>query len=248
MPRRSRQISGSGIYHVVMRGINRQTIFEDEEDNDRLIETLRKCRDTSGYRLLAYCLMGNHFHLLLKTEAEDLAQIIKRVAGSYVYWYNLKYRRTGHLFQDRFKSEAVENDRYFIAVLRYIHQNPVKAGLCDKAEEYKYSSCGDYNSGSSGLLDIEYTYSIVDRDTLMILSNEENDDKCLEAEDISNRINDQDAMATIQSITKCASATAFQSLDIARRDIYLKELRTHGLSIRQISRLTGISVGIIRKN
>ena len=247
MPRHSRQQSGSGIYHVIMRGINRQTIFEDEEDNNRLIETLKKYKDISSYRLFAYCLMGNHFHLLLKTEGEDLAQIMKRVAGSYVYWYNLKYERSGHLFQDRFKSESVESDRYFLAVLRYIHQNPINAGLCSKAEEYDYSSYNDYISGRSKLLDIEYVFSIIDRDSFIEMSNEKTDDRCLESEDRNIRINDHDAMAIIQSVSNCASATAFQSIEIACRDVYLKELKTHGLSIRQISRLTGISFSIVRR-
>jgi REP element-mobilizing transposase RayT len=73
--------------------------------------------------------MGNHVHILLKVGNEPLEQMMRRICGSYVYWYNKKYQRTGNLFQDRFKSETVENDNYFLIVLRYIHQNPLKAGL-----------------------------------------------------------------------------------------------------------------------
>jgi REP element-mobilizing transposase RayT len=113
-----------------MRGINRQIIFEDKEDNERFLETLKTGKSKSGFNLYAYCLMGNHLHLLVKVEKEDLEMIIKRIAGSYVYWYNLKYRRCGHLFQDRYKSETIEDDAYLLTVIRYIHQNPLKSCIC----------------------------------------------------------------------------------------------------------------------
>ena len=73
--------------------------------------------------------MSNHIHLLLKEGEEDLGTLFKRIGASYVYWYNWKYNRTGHLFQDHFKSEPVEDDTYLLTVLRYIHQNPLKAGI-----------------------------------------------------------------------------------------------------------------------
>lgn len=109
MPRQARKKSASGIYNIMLRGINQQVIFEDEEDNNKFIETIKTYKAISGYKIYAYCLMSNHVHLLLKVEKEDLDLIIKRIAGSYVYWYNWKYHRRGHLFQDRFKSEPVED-------------------------------------------------------------------------------------------------------------------------------------------
>lgn len=111
----------------MMRGINRQAIFYDEADFSKFLETLLKYKEISGYEIYAYCLMDNHVHLLLKVGREPLEQIMRRICGSYVYWYNTEYQRIGYLFQDRFKSEVVENDSYFLTVLRYIHQNPLKA-------------------------------------------------------------------------------------------------------------------------
>ena len=75
--------------------------------------------------------MGNHIHLLIQEGREPIEQVMKRIAARFVYWYNIKYRRAGHLFQDRYKSEPVENDAYFLTVIRYIHQNPIKAKLVD---------------------------------------------------------------------------------------------------------------------
>ena len=147
MPRLPRQKSDSGIYHIMLRGINQQVIFEDDEDYFKFVETLENYKAVSGYKVFAYCLMSNHIHLLIKVEKEDLDKIIKRIGGSYVYWYNWKYKRSGHLFQDRFKSEPVEDDTYFLTVIRYIHQNPVKASICSKPENYKFSSYTEYTLG-----------------------------------------------------------------------------------------------------
>ena len=85
MPRMRRVKSETGIYHVVLRGINKQTIFEDEEDNEKFLVTVKRYKEQSGYQLLAYCLMGNHIHLLIKTGVEELGQIFRRIGASYVY-------------------------------------------------------------------------------------------------------------------------------------------------------------------
>src|SRR5699024_6218007 len=124
MVRKPRRKSQTGIYHIMLRGINRQTIFEDDEDRIRLLSTIKRYKEKSNFKLYGYCLMNNHIHLLMQEVDETISQTIKRVSASYVYWYNNKYSRCGHLFQERFKSENVETANYFITVLRYIHQNP----------------------------------------------------------------------------------------------------------------------------
>ena len=138
MPRRARIESGTGIFHVMMRGINHQNIFEDEEDCWQFINTLDRVRmrynddgKPCGTNCIyyAYCLMGNHFHLLIRERDERVGETVKRIASSYVYYYNRKYGRDGHLFKERFKSEPVNDMSYFVTLLRYIHQNPVKAGM-----------------------------------------------------------------------------------------------------------------------
>ena len=159
MPRGPRRKSGSGIYHVLMRGINRQTIFEDGEDSEKFIQTLQKYREICEYRLFAYCLMGNHVHLLLMEVKEPLETVMRKICGSYVLWYNKKYGRAGHLFQDRFKSEPVENDTYFLTVLRYIFQNPVKAGTVNEIQDYMLSNYTDYIQGINNT-DTEFVLDI----------------------------------------------------------------------------------------
>ena len=172
MPRAAREKSQSETYHIMLRGINQQQIFEDEEDYQKFIEIIKNYQAICEYKIFAYCLMGNHVHLLMEFKKEPIEQAFKRIGSKYVYWYNVKYQRKGHLFQDRFKSEPVDDDPYFLTVIRYIHQNPVKAGLCKKVEEYKYSSYGEYLNGSK-FIDTEYVFSVLPKKAFIEYNNEE---------------------------------------------------------------------------
>ena len=140
MPRGARKTSSTDIYHVMLRGINRQDIFEEDEDKKIFLWIIRECIKVSGCDIYAYCLMSNHVHILIRTKTESIGVIMKRIGTRYVLYFNEKYGRVGHLFQDRFKSEPIETDEYFLTVLRYIHQNPLKANMCKKLEDYAYSS------------------------------------------------------------------------------------------------------------
>lgn len=247
MPRLPRQKSESGIYHIMLRGINQQVIFEDDEDYAKFIETLETYKAVSGYKVFAYCLMSNHIHILLKVEKEDIDLIMKRIAGSYVYWYNWKYYRKGHLFQDRFKSEPVENDTYFLTVLRYIHQNPIKASIVESIGEYVYSSYNEYIEGESSLIDIDFVDSMLSKESFIEFNNEASNDICLDVDEQKFRLSDNDAREIIRKISKCENTTEFQALDPKDRDKYISKFKSKGLSYRQISRLTGISFAIVRK-
>lgn len=172
---------------------------------------------------------------------------MRKLGAKYVYWYNLKYNRVGSLFQDRFKSEPIENDKYFLTVLRYIHQNPVKAGLRNKVNEYTQSSFKEYiNPKAKQLTDVDYALGILPIEEFERYNNEKNYDKCLEAED-KNRLNERDAKKTIAKISKCDNASDFQLLSIKQRDKFIRKFKEKGLSVRQIERLTGINRGVVQK-
>ncbi len=246
MPRQARKQSENGIYHIILRGINRQQIFEEREDCERFLETLERYKAVCGFELYAYCLMGNHIHLLMKVGEEGLVMVFKRIAGSYVYWFNRKYGRVGHLFQDRFKSQPADDGSY-LTILRYILRNPVKAGYCKDAEAYKYSSyAGMFSDRNQTLIDREYTFSLMAKDELKAFLSEDEDDNILDFEEKSF-ITDRDAKEIILKLSGCKDVAEFQTLDLPERDHYLNKLREAGLSIRQISRLTGVSKGIVEK-
>ncbi|MGI5912282.1 MAG: REP-associated tyrosine transposase, partial [Syntrophomonadaceae bacterium] len=204
MARTGRKRSESGIYHIVLRGINRQTIFEDEEDAIRFLDTLHTYMNTSGYKVYAYCLMGNHIHLLLKEEKEELGNIIRRIGASYVYWYNWKYQRCGHLFQGRYKSEAVEDEKYFLTVLRYIHQNPLKAGIVKDIAEYRWSSFLEYTRNSK-IIDTDFVLKLFNDDKKKAIASFIefhgiiSDDICLDMDE-RQRILDEEAISIIKEM------------------------------------------------
>ncbi len=247
MPRQARQKSESDIYHVMLRGIDRQLIFEEAEDYFHFLDILRECQKVCEFKLFAYCLMGNHVHLLLKVPNDDLGTIFKRIGGRYVYYYNVKYQRIGHLFQDRFKSEPVNDDTYFLTVLRYIHQNPVKAKLCSKVEDYPFSSFAEYLHEST-LVDTEFALSMIDRIEFVRFNNTPNSDVCMEYVLPARRaVTDTQAQGVIEKLSHCKSITEFQRLDESKKERLLKKIYAQGVSIRQLSRLTGTTKGKIEK-
>lgn len=254
MARKAREKSESGIYHIIMRGINRQTVFEDEEDCAQFLQTLQRYKEKSGYQIYAYCLMGNHVHLLLKIGLEPLEQVMRRLCGSYVYWYNSKYQRVGNLFQDRFKSEPVKDDEYFKIVQRYIHQNPVKAGMVKHAEEYKWSSFCEYVN-KANLVDVNFSLEMISNarekaiQIFMQYTNEVNDHTCIDIDNETKlRITDEEARAIIKTECRVKNVKDLQNLDAITRNEYLRKLKSkYSLSIRQIERITGVNRGIVLK-
>lgn len=231
----------------MLRGINQQQIFEETEDYDKFLDVLKDCKAICEYELYAYCLMGNHIHLLIKEGTESLEQMFKRICGRFVYWYNIKYRRVGHLFQDRFKSEPVDSEQYFFTVLRYIHQNPTKAGLCKRVEDYRYSSYSEYINVNK-IVDTDYVLKLATIEEFIGLNNETVANSCMDvSEKVIKRVTDEQAKNLIRKYTSCENVAQFQSLDVKTRDKYLKKLREKGISIRQLSRLTGISYSVVRK-
>lgn len=248
MPRGARRQSASGVYHIMLRGINRQQIFMDAEDNEKFLYILGDCKKVSGFKLYAYCLMGNHIHLLLRPDGEPLAQIFRRIGSRFVHWYNQKYQRCGHLFQDRYKSEPVEDDGYFLAVIRYIHQNPVKAGMCAKPEYYRYSSYGEY-VGIPKLADVETVYEMVSKKEFIDFNNTCADDVYLDMESDSDLIlNDLQIEEILKQYLHINGAERFCELDESEQAVCLRFLRDNGAAIRQICRVTGISYYKVRKS
>lgn len=247
MPRQARKQAESGIYHVMLRGIDRQLIFEDTEDYFRFLDIIRECRELCNFKLYAYCLMGNHVHLLLKIQDTGLETVFKRIGGRYVYYYNVKYQRVGHLFQDRFKSEPVDDDTYFLTVLRYIHQNPVKAKMCSKVEDYPFSSFAEYLHDSD-FVDTDFALGMIDRSEFSKYNNTPNRDTCLEIVTSSRRaVTDAQAQVIIERISHCKTITEFQGLEESKKERFIKKIYEKGVSIRQISRLTGTTKGMVEK-
>ncbi|KUO49059.1 MAG: transposase [Desulfitibacter sp. BRH_c19] len=246
MPRVARAKSETGIYHIILRGINRQSIFEEAVDKERFIETIAYYKEKCEYRVFGYCLMDNHVHLLIKEEKEDISQSMKRISSSYVYWYNRKYERCGHLFQERFKSESVCSDAYLLTVLRYIHQNPVKAQIASDISTYKWSSYKEYIMEKK-IVDTDYIMSLFSnkpegaQQLFEKHAKEQNDDTCLEIAEKKSVISDDMLRQIIRQQYKIETVK-FCDEARERQEQMLRELtKVDGITTRQIARVTGIS-------
>lgn len=245
MPRTARKKSESGYYHVILRGIGRQILFEDDEDNERFLSTVQRYRLELGFGLVAYCLMENHVHLLLHDTKDQLDLIMKKIAGSYAYYFNHKYDRSGHLFQDRYGSEAVEDDDYLLTVIRYIHRNPEKAGNA-KAGEYRWSSYDAYLRPRAEVDNAWALELIGGAERFEQFVEEAAAGNCLDIHERS-AIRDEAAREWICSHYKIPSGTQLQQWDKKKRDAALRELKNMGMSVRQLERLTGINRGVVQK-
>ncbi len=162
MPRCARNKIDNGIYHICVRGNNKQDIFLDEKDKEEYLIRLRHYKERYKVHIYAYCLMTNHVHLLIYDNAQDISKFMQGLSLSYVIYFNKKYGRSGHLFQDRFHSVLVENDLQILCASKYIHLNPIKASMVKNIDDYKWSSYIAYFKGEDQLkiVDMHFLYQL----------------------------------------------------------------------------------------
>ena len=251
MARQARKVSSTGIYHVMLRGINKESIFESNDEKKRFISIISEQRELQRIKIFGYCMMDNHVHLLIQEETDDISTVIKRIGSSYVYWYNKKHERVGPLFQERFKSECVEDDGYFMGVLRYIHQNPVKAGMVKTVDKYKWSSYDNYINKIDSI-DYKYGLSLLSENTPRAMTefikymNEENKATFLDYEDFI-KLTDREVKEKILAMG-LDEISDLNNIEEEKRLIILNRLKNNkGISLRQISRVTGLCRKMIAK-
>ena len=248
MPRTARKASLSNIYHVMMRGVNRQAIFENDGDRLHFMSVLKECKEISGFRLHAFCLMPNHLHFLIEPAGEPLDLVFRRIGIRYAVWYNRKHQRAGHLFQDRFRSENVENDLYYMTVLRYILQNPMKAGLEPQLGTYRWSSYPAYAKGTGSITDTQYATELFGtRESLIDFVRMGNEDIVMDETDPEWPLQDDDAKKIMEQITGCSATEEFRRLDRQLRNEYIRRMYAEKLSIGQIARLAGFSKSTVHE-
>ncbi|MGQ9604508.1 MAG: transposase [bacterium] len=132
-------------YHITSRGNERKQIFKGDSDRKKLLSYFESAAERYRAVIHVYCLMGNHYHLLLETPVGNLSQIMRHINGAYTVYFNKKYQRSGHLFGGRYKAIVVDKDEYAVELSRYIHVNPVRAGIASDPGSYKWSSYRYYS-------------------------------------------------------------------------------------------------------
>lgn len=245
MSRKPRKFGESGIYHVILRGNNQESLFYDDNDRYFFINKLKKYIAELKIDIYSYCLMGNHVHLLIGKANPYMPLLIKKLACSYVYYFNHKYNRSGHLFQGRYKSEPVETTEYFKTVFRYILQNPEKALICS-FRKYKWSSINLLTSEKRQIINIDFIISIFESHSNMNrFIATKNNDLCMEYYTYS--ISDDDLKSElIRQIFNIDSPLELQNYEINAMCSKIRTLKEIGLGINQISRLTGINKYLIK--
>lgn len=246
MSRHSRKLSNHGYYHIIIRGIDRQVLFLDDADRNRFLKVISGFRNDPDLAIITYCLMDNHVHFLVWTYGPP-GRFVKKIASSYVPYFNRKYDRVGHLFQDRYRSEPVNTTGYFLRVFRYILRNPVKAGLGD-VMQYPWSSWPELqNRTRSGICRIDTAVAMAGNTrNLMNFVLTDNNDVCLE-NTRRHFISDAEATELIMNRLDGKTPLEIAELPIENRNSLLLEWKAEGLSIRQISRITGINRNTVQR-
>lgn len=251
LPRQARVISESGMYHIILRGINKQDIFFDNQDRYKFMNELIKTKDKYDYELITYCLMPNHVHFEIVDKNSELSKIMQTLTISYSSYFNKKYDRVGHLFQNRYFSKPIETEAYLLKLHRYIHQNPVKAGISN-LNNYRWSSYKTYIYGEDDkVTDTKLIKSYFD--TMKELKDFNNENikynygDILEFE-IRKRFTDDEVINILKQQLKIDNIQDVQKYNKAHREAILKDLKNiTGINCAQVSRVLGINKKIIER-
>ncbi|QOR35030.1 transposase [Clostridium sp. 'deep sea'] len=160
MARRQRLHYNGALYHVITRGNNKDNILLNNEDKHQYIKRIQKYISKYNAKIFAYAIMDNHCHLLMQVSEVPLGKVMQLIQQTYTAYYNKKYNRSGHVFEQRYKSILVDKDEYLLVLIKYIHNNPVKAQISDI--NYMFSSHKEYSTGIASLCSIDEALSLLD--------------------------------------------------------------------------------------
>lgn len=250
MPRYSRenQKSHTGIYHIILRGINSQEIFFDNMDREKFIKEIKITKEKYKYKIYAYVLMTNHVHMLIQDENDLVSKIIQSLATRYALYFNKKYERIGHVFYNRFHSKRVENERYLLNVHKYIHKNPEKDGIC-RMDRYKWSSYQEYIK-KGNLVDIDFILSILNEDKEKAIKIwKEYHQIGVQKEylennefEIKRRLTDDEAIDAIKQKLQIDNIFEIQKYNTKYKEKIIKEIALiEGITRQQLARIIGVS-------
>lgn len=248
MSREKREKSNSKIYHVMCRALNKQTLFDEEEDYLFYLKHLKEISQKYKVIIYAYCLMTNHIHILIYDKNEMINQFMKSLNTTYAKYYNKKYGRTGYVFNDRYHSEPVENMKYLLTVIRYIHQNPVKAMICKNTYDYKFTSIHAYRRNAGNYLQIVNTkaiYKKFDKKEFLSWNEIENHDRCMDI--MNNKLKDADVAELLFKTIKVKNKKEYLEKSEAEKVVAIMKLIDISIPLMQISRVSGLYYNKLQK-
>ena len=229
----------SGFYHVRLRGNGRQTLFESDADRLVFLDLIRSHLIGRGIEVIAWCLMGDHIHLVLRDEGEQLSNGMHGLASAYARHFNRSSGHVGHVFQGRYGSSPIETDAYLLEAVRYVHNNPAKAGIC-AARDYPWSSYREYSGdGGYGIASTRLVLDMIGDAEQFERFSDHYDDEHYRPR-FSARMSDEEAMEIARAELGGTDPSQLKSLPVERRDALLRTLRERGISPTQLERLSGI--------
>lgn len=242
MPRQARARSKSGYYHIMFRGNGRQIVFEDDADRMTFLELLEAKASDWNVRILAWCLMDNHVHLLLDDPREHLSGFAHALLTAYAGRYNARTAHVGAVFQPRFDSVAVESNRQLLCAAFYIHDNPVRAGVAPRSE-YPWSSYHVYTLGE-GFADTSTILELAGGRLgfVEMCSSGRYSDYVFRP---GVRVPESEARAIAERAMDGRPLAELKMMPIAERDRVIMRMAEAGLSNRQIERQTGVGRGAV---
>lgn len=162
---RSHRIEFEGAtYHVIARGNNKECIFEEQKDKEYLLKLFKDIKQGMGFKVYAYVIMNNHYHFVIQIMDQPLYKIMHHIHNKYSKYYNNQYERVGHVFQGRYKALLIQDERYLLSVVRYVHHNPIKANICNKTDQYRWSSDIFYRKNLNDFADIDVVLNVLSTD------------------------------------------------------------------------------------
>lgn len=249
MPRDKRKKSNTKVYHVIDRGINKQDILLDKQDFLKYMEEIENTKEKYKYEIYAYALMNDHVHFIIHDKNENMSTAIQSLNVRYSLYFNKKYERTGHLFENRFKSHAIEDESYLKNVVRYIHKNPENAGL----NPYIWTSYNEYLSRSKiinkeAVLKVfgEYKQEAIDTFKQFHKNYIKYQDYNKDYE-LVTKITDEEAINAIKGILNEENLYKIQNYEKDKKEKTIQILlQIEGIKKGQLSRILGISTKTIR--
>lgn len=246
--RQRRPQSETDIYHVYSRGSGRQLIYESDDDRLMFLSFLSDATRATGTSLFAYALMGNHYHLVVKSDYEQLPKFGHALNRAYAKYFNEEHSRTGHLFQGRFSSEPIQDDSYFLAAIRYVHRNPVKPGIVSNCS-YAWSSYDAYVEPGNQVTPPNFIPITTDLALDMLggvnafaeFHTHPEEKSFIDDTPLPTHLTDAEILAVARTILDGREPADLKALPKLERDAALARLRCTALSTAQISLITGIS-------
>lgn len=238
MPRRPRKHSSTGYYHITNRGVGKARVFNEGCDHAFFLECLRLAQQICSFKVLAYCVMTTHFHIVIKCNGPIPPSLFQSVGARFSAYYHKRHKCAGQIFQGRFRSEAIETEAHLLSAIRYVWRNPVKARLCVRLTDYPWSSY-NYLGKSDDLVDNELLCSFMSADEWRDFAQQEASVRHLEP--FPRRLSDDAARKIIRRRCDYLTGASAAMLKVQKCPFALAACLDAGMTIAQLARILRIA-------